>query len=238
MECRLLHFCTNDYHFFLTGLSSFAFLYEWLPFLFEWIVVIYISVRMTTISFWMDCRHLHFCTKDYHFFLNWFVVIYISVQMTTISFWMDFLYVHFYTDDYLFILNGFSSFTFLYGRIPSHFEFIFVLYISVLMTTFSFWFDFRHVHFCTDDYHFFFIGLSSCTFLYGWLPSHFKWIFFMYISVRMTTISLYMGFRRANFVQMNFNIFVFGFSSCIICANDFQYSFGFPWCVQCSSTRE
>ena len=53
------HVCTNDYHFFLNGLSSFTFLYEWLQFLFEWIVVIYISVRMTTISFWMDCRHLH-----------------------------------------------------------------------------------------------------------------------------------------------------------------------------------
>ena len=51
------HLCTNDYHFFLNWLSSCTFLYEWLPFLFEWIVVMHISVRMTTISFWIDFRH-------------------------------------------------------------------------------------------------------------------------------------------------------------------------------------
>ena len=62
-----LHVCTNDYHFFLNGLSSFTFLYEWLPSLFEWIIVMHIPVRMTTISFWMDFRHAHFCTKDYQF---------------------------------------------------------------------------------------------------------------------------------------------------------------------------
>ena len=50
MGFRQVHVCTNDYHLFLNGLLSCTFLYEWLPFLFEWIVVIYISVRMTTIS--------------------------------------------------------------------------------------------------------------------------------------------------------------------------------------------
>ena len=81
MDCRHLHFCKNDYHFFLNGLASFTFLYEWLPFLFEWIVVIYISVRMTTIYFWMDCRHLHFCLNDYHFVVYGFRHAH-SVQMT------------------------------------------------------------------------------------------------------------------------------------------------------------
>ena len=101
MEFCHLHFCMHDYHFFLNGLSSFTFLCEWLPFLFELIVFIYIFVRRTTISFWIDCRHAHFCTNDYHFFLNrfssckflyerlpflfeWIVVIYISVRMTAI----------------------------------------------------------------------------------------------------------------------------------------------------------
>ena len=81
------HFCKNAYHFMMEGFSSWTFLYEWLPFLFdwfssctflyeclpfpfEWIIVMHISVRMTFISFWMDCRHSHFCRNDYHFFLN------------------------------------------------------------------------------------------------------------------------------------------------------------------------
>ena len=71
-DFRHLYFCKNDYHLFLNGLSSFTFLYELLPFLFESIVVNYISVQMTTISFWMDCRELHFCMNDYHFFLKRF----------------------------------------------------------------------------------------------------------------------------------------------------------------------
>ena len=48
-----IHFCTDDYHLFLNGFSSFTSL-----------------VWMTTISFWKGCRHLHFCTNDYHFFLS------------------------------------------------------------------------------------------------------------------------------------------------------------------------
>ena len=42
IDCCHLHFCTNHYLFFLNGLLSCTFLYEWLPSLFEWIVVIYI----------------------------------------------------------------------------------------------------------------------------------------------------------------------------------------------------
>ena len=62
----------NDNNPLKKKLSSFKFLYEWLPFLFEWIVVMHISVRMTTISFWLDFRHAHFCTNDYHFVLYGF----------------------------------------------------------------------------------------------------------------------------------------------------------------------
>ena len=32
MDCHHARFCANDYHLFLKGLSSFTFLYEWLPF--------------------------------------------------------------------------------------------------------------------------------------------------------------------------------------------------------------
>ena len=95
MECRLLHFCTDDYILILRGFSSCTFLYGWLPSHFEWIFVIYISVRMTTISFWMDCRHVHFCTNDYHFFLERIVVMHVSVRKTTISFRMDFRHARF-----------------------------------------------------------------------------------------------------------------------------------------------
>ena len=66
MGFRHAHFCTNDYPFLLNEFSSCTFLYEWLPFLFEWVFVMHISVRMTTISFWMGFRHTHFCTNDYH----------------------------------------------------------------------------------------------------------------------------------------------------------------------------
>ena len=84
MGFRHAHFCTNDYPFLLNRFLSCTFLYEWLPFLFEWVFVIHISVRMTTISFWMGFRHAHFCTNDYHFF------------------WMGFRHAHFYTNYYLF----------------------------------------------------------------------------------------------------------------------------------------
>ena len=49
----------------------------------------------------------------------------------------------------------------------------------------------------------------------------------MHVSLRMTAISLYMGFRHAHSVQMTFNILVYGFSSCILCANAFLYSLVF-----------
>ena len=156
----------------MNRILSFTFLYGWLYSHFEWIFVMYISVRMTTISFWMDFRHVHFCT-----------------------------------DDYLLILNGFSSYTFLYGWLPSHFEWIFVIYISVRMTTISYWMDFRHLHFCTDDYHLILNGLLSCTFLYEWLPFLFEKIVVMHVSVRMTTISFRMDFRHACFYTNDYHFF-------------------------------
>ena len=61
--------------------------------------------------------------------------------------------------------------------LPFLFEWIFIIHISVRMTTISFWMDFRHAHFCTNDYHLFLNGLSSCTFLYKLLPFLFEWIF-------------------------------------------------------------
>ena len=72
MDCRHLNFCTNDFHYFLNGLSSSKWLYEWLPSLCDWIIVMHIAVRMTTISFWVDYRHAQSCTNDYELFLNRF----------------------------------------------------------------------------------------------------------------------------------------------------------------------
>ena len=126
---------------------------------------------------------------------------------------MECRHLHFCTDDYILVLNGFSSYTFLYGWLTSHFESIFVMYISVRMTTFSFWMDSRHVHFCTNDYDFFLSGLSSFTFLYGWLPSHFEWIVLIYISVRMSTISFWMDDCHAHFCTNDYHLFFNGFSS-------------------------
>ena len=122
-----VHVCTNDYPFLFNGFSSCTCLYEWLSISFEWIVVMHIYIRMTTISFWMDSCHVHYCMNDYHLFLK-----------------------------------GFSSFTFLYKWLPFLFEWIVVMHISVRMTTISFWMDSRHIHFCTNDYHFVLYGFSSC----------------------------------------------------------------------------
>ena len=159
-SCTFLYLCVS---IFLLVLSCTC-LYEWLSISVERVFVMYMFVLMTI----------------HNFELN--VVISISVRMTTFSFWMDFRHVHFCTDDYLLIFNWFSSCTFLYGWLPSHFEWISVMYISVRMTTISFWKDCRHLHFCTDNYHFFLSWLLSCTFLYGWLQSLFEWILILYIS--------------------------------------------------------
>ena len=197
IDFRHAHFCMNDYHFFLKGLSSFIFLYEWLPFLFKMIVVMHISVRTTTISFWFDSRHLHLCMNDYHFFLNglssftflyewlpflfdWIVVMHISVWMTTISFWMDSRHLHLCMNEYLFFLIGLSSFTFLYEWLPFLFDWIVVMHFSVLMTTISFWMDFRHAHFCTNDFHFVLYGFSSCIFCAKTFHILCIWIFVMH----------------------------------------------------------
>ena len=106
LDCRHLHFCTNDYHFFLNWLSSFTFLYKWLPFLFEWIVVIYISVRMTTISLYMGFRHAHSMQMTFHILVYWFSSMHVLCKwlsiffwFSKISFWIDFRHVHFCTND-------------------------------------------------------------------------------------------------------------------------------------------
>ena len=109
-------------------------------------------VRITIHFIWMGFCHVHVCTNDYPYYCISVFVMYISVQMTIHFFWIGFRHAQFCTDDYPFLLNWFSSCTFLYGCLPSHFEWIFVMHISVWMTTFSFWIDFRHIHFCTDDY--------------------------------------------------------------------------------------
>ena len=126
--------------------------------------VMYMFVRMTIHFFWMDFCDVHVCTNDYTFLL------YISVRMTTISFWMDFPRVHFCTNDYHFFLNGLLSCIFLYEWLQFIFERILVIYISVQMTTISFWLDCCHAHFCTDDYHLFFLMDSrNLHLLYEWL---------------------------------------------------------------------
>ena len=170
---------------FLYGFSSCTCLYEWLS-IFLWVFVMHISVRMT-IHFFLN--GFSSCTFLYEWLsiFWWIFVMHISVRMTTISFSMGFGHAHFFMNDYHFFLNRFSSCTFLSEWLPSHFEFVFVIYISVRMTTISFSMDFghahfctndyyfflngfRHAHFCTNDYHFFLNGFSLCTFLYEWLP--------------------------------------------------------------------
>ena len=129
MECRLLHFCTDDYILILSGFSSCTFLYGWLPSHFEWIFVMYISVRMTTFSFWMDFRHVHFCTDNYILILNGFSSCTCLYEWLSASFWFDCCHARFCANDYHFILNGLLSCTFLYGWLPSLFEWIYVMHI-------------------------------------------------------------------------------------------------------------
>ena len=126
--------------------------------LFEWIVVVYISVQITTISF------------------EWIVVINIFVRMTTISFRIDCCDARFCANDYHFFLNGFSSCTFLCEWLPSLFEWIFVMHLSVQMTTNSFiWVFVMHIMYKWLSI-FFVFGFSSCTFLWEW-HSIFFWFF-------------------------------------------------------------
>ena len=133
----------------------------------------YITVRMTTFSF------------------DWIVVMHISVWMTTISFSKDSRHAHFCTNDCHFFLNGLSSCTLLYEWLPSHFEWIVFMHISVRMTIISFWMDFRHARFCANDYHFFLNGFSSYTFLCEWLPFRCIWVFFMHIDFPYSCIWIF-----------------------------------------------
>ena len=146
-----LHVCTNDYHFFLNGLSSFTFLYKWLPFLFELVFVMHILCKWLSI-----------------FFLNG------SSSCTFLYEWIPSL------------LNGLLSCTFLNEWLPFLFEWIVVMHVSVQMTTIYFWKDFRHLHFCTNDYHFVVYGFLSCTFCEITFHILCIWIFVMHIFVRMT----------------------------------------------------
>ena len=60
-------------HFFLNGVLSCTFIYEWLPFLF---LMGFSHAHFCTndyhFFFWIGFRHAHFCTNNYHFFLNGF----------------------------------------------------------------------------------------------------------------------------------------------------------------------
>ena len=160
--------------------------------------VMHIFVRMT-FNILMGFRHVHVCTNDYPFPYDLVFVVHISVRMTIHFFWMGFRHAHFCTNDYHFLFNGLSSFTFLYEWLPFLFEWIFVMHISLRITTIYFWMECRHSHFCTNDYDFFLNGLSSFIFLYEWLPFLFECNVVIYISVWMTTISLWMDFRHAHF---------------------------------------
>ena len=115
-----------------------------------------------------------------------------------------------------------SSCTFMSEWLPFLFEWIFVMHISVRMTTIYFWMDCRHYIFVRMTTISFLTGLSSCIFLYEWLPSLFEWIIVMHIPVRMTTISFWMDFRHAHFCTNYYHFVIYGFSSCIFCAMTFH----------------
>ena len=162
---------------FLYGLSSCTSLYEWLS-IFLWVFVMYIFVRMTI-----------------HIMLACVFVIHISIRMT-IHILMGFVMHIFLRMTIHFLVYGFSSCTFLYEWLsiywvssctflyewlPFLFESVFVMHISVRMTTISFWMSFRHAYFCTNYYQVFMKSFPSCTFLYEWLPFHFEGVFVMHI---------------------------------------------------------
>ena len=232
MECRLLHFCTDDYILILSGFSSCTFLYGWLLSHFEWIFVIYISVRMTTFSFWIDFRHVHFCTNDYHFFLSGLssykflharlsiyfekvFFMYMFVRMTIYFFLIGFRHAHVCTNDYQF---------------PC--VLVFVMHISVRMTIHFFWMGFSHAHFCTNDYPFLFNRFSSCICLYEWLSIPFEWVFVMHISVRMTKISFWMDCLHLHFCTNDYHFFSIYCRRLHFCTNDYHFFlYGFLSCT-------
>ena len=187
----------------------------------------------------MVSSQAHFCTLFLYGFLSctflyewlsiflWFFVMHIFVRMT----------IHF-------LVYGFLSCTFLYEWLSISFEWFFVMHISVRMTAISFWMGFCYAHFCTNDYHLFLNGFSSCTFLYEWLPFLFEWVFLMHISVRMTIIYFWMVFRHTHFCMNDYHFFVYWFLSCTflckwlsifiwvlchghICKNDYLFPISF-----------
>ena len=208
------YLCTNDYPYSY-GFLSCTSLYEWL-----------------SISLCMGFRHAYFCTNDYPFLLNRFSSCLFLYEWLSISFWMGFRHAHFCTNDYHFFFNGFSSCTFLYEWLRFLFQLILVMHISVRMTTISFWMGFRHAHFCPNDYHLILNWFSSCTFLYEWLPFLFCWVFVIYISVRMTSISFSMDFRHAHFCSNDYYFFLNGFRHAYFCTNDYHFFLnGFSSCT-------
>ena len=60
--------------------------------------------------------------------------------------------------------------------------------------------EFRHVHFCTDDYHLILNGFSSCTFLYVWLPFLFDLIFVMHIRCKWLSTFFLNGLLSCTFL--------------------------------------
>ena len=227
----------------------------------------YMFVQITIHFLWMGFHHVHVCTNHYPFPCVWIFVMHISVGMTvhffvngfssctclykwlSISLWICIYHVLVCTNDYPFPLNRFSSCTFLYEWLPIIFEWIFVMHVSVRMTTISFWMDCRHARFCAHDYHLFLNGLSSCAFLYKWLPFLFKLILVMHLSVQRTTIYFLNGLSSCTFLckwlpfrciwffvtHILWNKFTYSlhmdFRHAHFCANDFPYSFGFSMCA-------
>ena len=72
----------------------------------------------------------------------------------------------------------------------------------------------RHLHFCTNDNHFFLNGFSSCTFLYKWLPFRCIWFFVMHILCKWLSIFFVYGFLSCTFLCERLSIFFWFFHAC------------------------
>ena len=135
---------------FLYGFSSCTCLYEWLTIL-VWVFVMHMFVRMTIdiIVAWVFVMYIS-VRLSIHILIGF--VMYMFVRMTIHFFWMGFRHVHVYTNDYPFPCEWIFVMYISVLMTTHNFEWNVVFYISVRMTIFSFCMDFRHVHFCTDDY--------------------------------------------------------------------------------------
>ena len=127
-----------------------------------------ISVRMNTISFWVDCRHSHLCTVDYHLILSWLL------SCTFLYEWLPFLF------------EWMSSCTFLCKWLKFLFEWNFVMHVSLRMNTISMYRGFRHAHSVQMTFHILVYVFSSCIFCANGFPyssgfSMFAMLFNMWI---------------------------------------------------------